>query len=91
MIFETVCLYQLSFGKIPRPTEKPESSLVPLFSVKGDLGAYSVTDYAEHAEKSENKKSMTSILEWETYYFLVIHLALSYKLDFSGLMFLQMF
>ena len=63
MIYETVCLNQLSFGKIPRPTEKPESSLVPLFSVKGDLGAYSVTDYAEHAEKSENKKSMTSILE----------------------------
>lgn len=63
MIFETVCLYQLSFGKIPRPTEKPESSLIPLFSVKGDLGAYSVTDYAEHVKKSENKKPMTSILE----------------------------
>lgn len=90
MIFETVCLYQLSFGKIPRPTEKPESSLIPLFSVKGDLGAYSVTDYAEHVKKSENKKPMTSILEWETY-FLVTHLALLYKLDFSGLMFLQMF
>lgn len=49
-----------------------------------------MTDYAEHAEKFENKKPMTSILEWERNYFLVKRLTLPHKLVFSGLLFLRM-
>lgn len=72
IISETVCLYHLSLGKIPRPTEKLESpSLTPLGAAKGDLGINSVTDCAGPAEKFENKKAMTSILKSERNDFLV--------------------
>lgn len=78
--FLAVCLCHLSFGKIPRPTEKPESLIsTPLFSVKGDLGVYSVASCAANAEKSENKKANDINLRVKK---RIIHLALPYKLDF---------